>query len=124
MLRGEVGYVEDMAVDPRVLYPEDAVREGVASILCVGMIWAGRPVGVMRLYTAQVRPFTDDQKNLLQAIAQLAGAVIRNTQLNRQHEETERIRQQVNWAAKVQRQLLPQNSPAFPPFVVAGRYDP
>ena len=38
-LDGEIVYVEDMATDPRVLYPQDAKREGLVSILSAPMIY-------------------------------------------------------------------------------------
>jgi sigma-B regulation protein RsbU (phosphoserine phosphatase) len=123
-LRGEVVEVRDMANDPRVLYPEDARREGLASILSTGMIYRGKPIGVMRVYTAHPRKFTNNEKNLLRAIAQLAAAAIRNAQLDAERQESQRIQRQVQLAADVQRRLLPQTTPECPPFEVAGRYEP
>ena len=123
-LRGETIYVDDMATDPRMLYPEDARREGLSSILITGLIYRGKPIGVMRLYTARKRPFNETQRNLFQAVAQLAAAAIRNAQLDAERAVNEQAQRQVQLAAQVQRKLLPASCPDCPPFDVAGRYDP
>lgn len=123
-MTGKVVYVPDMAADPRVLYPQDAVREGLTSILCAGMVYRGKSIGVMRIYTAKRRRFTKEQKNLLLALAQLAGAAIRNAELDAERARSERIARQIEFAADVQRYLLPRQPPQFDQFDVAGRYEP
>jgi hypothetical protein len=52
-----VEYVRNMATDPRVLYPQESVREGIVSMLSVGMRYKGKPIGVLRVYTAQEQAF-------------------------------------------------------------------
>jgi hypothetical protein len=51
-------YVRDMATDPRVQYPQEAGREGIVSMLSVGMRYKGKAIGVLRLYTAQEQNFS------------------------------------------------------------------
>ena len=123
-LDGNLVYVADMATDPRTQYPEDARREGLASILCTGMIYRGRPVGVMRIYSATQRTFDDSQRQLLQALGQLAGAAIANAQLETRRRDAERVQRQVQLAADVQRRMMPTDLPRVPPFDVAVRYEP
>lgn len=123
-LEGEVMYVQEMATDPRVLYPEDARREGLASMLCIGMVYRGKPVGVLRIYTGEPRAFSSAELNLLRGVSQLAGAFIRNAQLDAERQEQMRIQRQVELAADVQRRLLPAGPPDVPPFEVYGRYEP
>lgn len=123
-INGEVIYVEDMAGDPRTLYPEDARREGLASLLCAGMVYRGKPVGVIRVYTAAPRKFTTAEVNLLRGVAQLSAGAIRTAQLDSERHEQMRMQRQVELAADVQKQLLPAKAPDVPPFEVAGRYEP
>lgn len=123
-LSGEVVYVQDMKSDPRVLYPEDARREGIASILSAGMVYRGKPIGVLRIYTATPQEFTPEQRHFLQAVANLAAAAIRNAQLDAERLQHLRVQRQVELAADVQRRLLPQSAPVCPPYEVAGRYAP
>ena len=123
-LRGEVVEVADMAHDDRVMYPRDAEDEGLVSILAAGMVYRGKPIGVMRVYTGERHAFTANERNLLQAIAQHAAAAVRNAQLDARRKEADRIEQQVKLAADVQRRLLPRGNPQVEPFDVAGRYEP
>ncbi len=121
---GDVVYVEDMVSDPRTLYPDDARREGLASILCAGMIYRGRRIGVIRVYTETPRQFNDFEKHLLNAIAQVAGAAIENVRLEDERREAQRVQRQVQLAVDVQRRLIPDQPPVIAPFDVAGRYEP
>ncbi|NBB81809.1 MAG: SpoIIE family protein phosphatase [Alphaproteobacteria bacterium] len=121
---GEVVYVHDMVSDARTLYPEDARREGLASILCAAMIYRGRRIGVIRVYTAAPRQFNEFERHLLNAIAQVAGAAIENVRLEDERLEAQRVQRQVQLAADVQRRLIPERPPRVSPFDVAGRYEP
>ncbi len=123
-LDGQTVYIADMATDPRTMYPEDARREGLASILCTGLIYRGRALGVMRIYTEQVHQFTEFEQRLLEAVAQLAAAAIENVRLDAERRESQRVRRQVELAADVQRRLIPDKPPIMPPFDLAGRYEP
>ena len=57
---GELGYeyVRNMAIDPRVQYPEESKREGIVSMLSVGMRYKGKPIGALRVYTAEEQSFS------------------------------------------------------------------
>lgn len=123
-LDGEIVYVADMASDPRVLYPSDAQAEGIKSILITGLIYWGRQLGVMRIYTDTVREFSDYERELLQAIGQLSAGAIENARLDAYRQESERIEQQVQLAADVQRRLLSAVPPRTGPIDVAARYEP
>lgn len=123
-LDGEIVYVEDMATDPRVLYPQDAKREGLVSILSAPMIYQDRPIGVIRLYTAEKRYFSTAEIKLLRAIAQLLATAIENARLDVERLEHQQMLRQVRLAVDVQRRMLPATMPSVPPFDIAARYDP
>lgn len=123
-LAGDLVYVANMHTSDLVMFPEDAKREGLASVLAAGMIYRGKPIGVLRVFTEERHRFTEAQKGLLRAIAQMAAGSIRNAQLDDERRESSRIRRQVELAADVQRRLLPQGAPRAAPFDIAGRYEP
>ncbi len=123
-LDGEIVYVQDMATDPRVLYPEDARREGLVSILAAPMMHQGSPIGVVRLYTGRQRTFNAFEIDMLRAVAQLLGAAIANARLNLEHVEHQHMQQQLRLAADIQRRMLPAAPPNLPPFDIAARYVP
>lgn len=123
-IAGEVVHIEDMANDPRVLYPGDASKEGLVSMLCVGMIFQGKPIGTIQLFSTEKRRFTAFEVNLLRAIAQLLATAIENARLDAQRNESQRMVRQLHLAADVQRRMLPGAMPHRPPFDIAARYVP
>ncbi len=114
----------DIATDPRTLYPVDAKREGIASVLSVGMRFHGRAVGVLRIYSETPRHFNQLQINLLKAVAAQAGAAIENTRLYAESVEAQRLEAQVRMAADVQQRMIPQTPPSLPGIEVATVYEP
>jgi len=123
-LGGELVYIEDMVRDPRILYPEDAQREGLFSMLCCGMIYQNEPIGVIQLATAEPRTFSNFERRLLRAVSQLLAAAIEKTRLDSEREENQRMQRQLHLAADVQRRMLPSQMPNVPPLQIAAQYVP
>lgn len=65
--------ITDVTDDPRLQYPEQAVKEGISSILSVPIMIRDRAAGAIRIYTAETWEFTLDDVNFVQAVAQIAG---------------------------------------------------
>ncbi len=65
--------IYDVMDDPRIQYPREAQKEGIASILSVPIWVGGRLMGAMRVYTADPWEFTLEDVNFVQALAQIAG---------------------------------------------------
>ncbi len=68
--------IYDVNDDPRLQYPKEALKEGIASILSVPIVAGGSLIGAMRVYTAQPWEFTLEDVNFIQALAQMAGMAI------------------------------------------------
>jgi GAF domain-containing protein len=68
--------IYDVSDDPRIQYPSEARKEGIASILSVPVAIHGQLIGSLRVYTAEPWEFTIDDVNLVQAVAQIAGMAI------------------------------------------------
>jgi serine phosphatase RsbU (regulator of sigma subunit) len=107
-----------------VQYPEEAAREGIASMLSIGMRYKGRPIGVLRVYTATQRTFEQYELDLLKAIAAQASAAIENTRLLEERLAGEAVERQVRMAAEVQQRMLPNNPPQLPGIDIAYTYVP
>ncbi|MFQ6049117.1 MAG: PP2C family protein-serine/threonine phosphatase, partial [Phycisphaerae bacterium] len=123
-ISGKVVYVEDSRTDPRVRYPAQARKEGIVSALVAGMIYRGRPVGVMRIYTGQRYRFSAFERSLLQALASQAAAAIVNAQLHAEALEAERYQRQIQYAGQVQRRMIPARAPAHHRLQIGCVYDP
>jgi sigma-B regulation protein RsbU (phosphoserine phosphatase) len=117
-------YVRDMTTDPRVQYPHEAQREGIASMLSVGMRYKGAAIGVLRVYTNEETVFTPLRIDLLKAVAAQAAAAIENARLLSETLEAEALEKQVKMAADVQQRMIPQKPPEIPGIELASVYVP
>ena len=68
--------IYDVSDDPRIQYPDAAKKEGIASILSVPIVVAGRSIGALRIYTSEHWEFTLEDVNFVQAMAQITGMAI------------------------------------------------
>ncbi len=123
-LSGQAVYIRDMASDSRVIYPHEAQREGIVSSVVVGMVFKDRPIGVLRVYTAQVHEFSEVERKLLTSIASQAAVAIENARLQQEAVEKERLERQVQIAAEVQRRMMPAHPPKLPGLDIAALYVP
>lgn len=73
--------IYDVSDDPRIQYPAEAAKEGIASILAVPIMARGNPIGAIRIYTAKPFEFTLEDVNFVQAVAQIAGMAIEMSRL-------------------------------------------
>lgn len=117
-------YVRNVATDDRVLYPIDSAREGIVSMLSVGMRYKGRAVGVLRVYTDKEQAFSPLKIDLLKAVAAQAAAAIENARLMEETRAAQALEKQVQMAADVQQRLVPQTPPIVPGIDLAAVYLP
>jgi GAF domain-containing protein len=73
----------DVGDDPRIQYPEAAIKEGIASVLSVPIIIGENLVGCMRVYTAEPWEFSLNDVNFIQAVAQLVGMALELCRINK-----------------------------------------
>jgi len=73
----------DVADDPRIQYPDAALKEGIASILSVPIITGEKLTGCMRVYTAEPWEFTLNDVNFVQAVAQVVGMGLEMCRVNK-----------------------------------------
>lgn len=78
-LRGETVMVADCATDPRVQYPDAFKAEGIRSMLTVPMSSRGQVIGVLRLFSAGKREFSEAELDVIRVVASFcSGAVLHN----------------------------------------------
>jgi phosphoserine phosphatase RsbU/P len=123
-MSGKTVYIQDMATDPRVVFPGDAKAEGLASMLCQGIMYQGKAIGTIHLFSGEQRSFSPFEVQLVTAIAQMLGTAIQNARLDAQRSQSRRVLRQLHLASNVQRRMLPGQMPHLPPFDLAARYVP
>ena len=117
-------YVRHMGTDPRVQYPHESQREGIVSMLSVGMRYKGRQIGVLRVYTDEEKHFSQLEVDLLKAVGAQAAAAIENARLYEETRAAEELERQVSMAVDVQQRMVPQHPPAVPGVDLACAYVP
>ena len=75
-LKGTAAMIYDTRNDPRLEYPDDAKKEGIASILSVPISVKDQIIGVMRIYTSERRNFSDDDYEFITGLANRASMAI------------------------------------------------
>ena len=80
-LAGKPILISDTASDPRLEYPAETVAEGIASILSIPIVARQRVVGVLRLYSAEKRQYSQEEVTFLSALAEIAGVAIMNARI-------------------------------------------
>ena len=68
--------ISDVTDDPRIQYPEAAIKEGIASILSVPIVAGGNLIGALRVYTTESWEFTLEDVNFVQAMAHMTGMAL------------------------------------------------
>ncbi len=79
----EGGYlaIKDATADPRAENHAAKKAEGIASVLVVPVMVQDTAIGVLSLYTAEPRDFSQDEIDFLFALAEQGGMAIQNTRL-------------------------------------------
>ncbi|CAB1077669.1 Serine phosphatase RsbU, regulator of sigma subunit [Olavius algarvensis Delta 1 endosymbiont] len=75
--------IYDVADDPRIQYPEAAIKEGIASILAVPIISGRNLIGSMRIYTSEPWEFTLNDVHFAEAVAQVFGMALELCRVNK-----------------------------------------
>jgi signal transduction protein with GAF and PtsI domain len=80
-LKGMPVLILDAIADPRIEYPHENAREGIASILSLPIIAGKRVIGILRLYSQETKQYSGEEVAFLSAVAELAGLAIINARL-------------------------------------------
>jgi len=81
LLKGGYLAIRDATTDPRVENHEGKKAEGIASILDVPVMVKDKAIGVLALYTATTRDFSQDEIDFLAALAEQGGMAIEHARL-------------------------------------------
>jgi len=80
-IEGKTVFIEDIANDSRVQYPEEAKKEGIVSILSIPLKAKEKVIGVLRVYTGEPRRFNDREMEMVNKLAEQAGIAVVNAKL-------------------------------------------
>lgn len=80
-LSGKWVLVSDAQNDDRIQYAQEALKEGIASILSVPMLVKGNVIGVLRIYTPEPRIFSDLEREFISGLAEIGSIGIENARM-------------------------------------------
>jgi signal transduction protein with GAF and PtsI domain len=78
-LLGKSAMIWDISNDPRIEYPHEAKKEGIASILSVPISVKGQIIGALRIYTSERRNFSAASYKFITRSADMIGVAIDNS---------------------------------------------
>lgn len=80
-LRGQPHFVADISTDPSVQYPQEAIQEGLVSLLSFPLQGRQKVIGTLRLYTSEKREFDPQEMDFLSALAGQGAIYIENAKI-------------------------------------------
>ena len=81
-LQGKTVWLENAQTDKDFQYQDKAKAEGIQSILVVPLMIGAKPIGVLRVYAAEIRRFDPDEILFLEAVANLSAIALENARLH------------------------------------------
>ena len=91
LLKDGYVYFRDATTDPLLMNHELKKAEGIGSILTVPVMVKNRMLGILSLYTSNIRKFTSDEIEFLSILAEQGGIAIENAQLIKKLRENSQI---------------------------------
>ena len=79
--RGKAIAVIDVGEEKRYIQPEIARKESLVSMLAVPLIFGGKPIGVLAVYTPQRHRFSNDEIKILTTLGDLSAVAIEKGRL-------------------------------------------
>jgi len=80
-LNGNPVIVEDVSTDSQIQYPEEARKEGIASIMCIPITFAKEVLGILRLYHYESWRISAQDLDSLSLLAENVGFAMTYTKM-------------------------------------------
>lgn len=81
-LQGKTVWLENAQTDKAFQYQSKAQAEGIKSVLVVPLMLGAKAIGVLRVYSAEIRKFDDDEVRFLEAVANLSAIALENARMH------------------------------------------
>ncbi len=80
-MAGRTVIIDDVFTDPRIQYRAEVVETGIRRILSIPLEVRGKVIGVLRVMAGERPPFTEDEVQFAQAIAQQCAFALENARM-------------------------------------------
>jgi phosphoserine phosphatase RsbU/P len=96
--------------------------EAIANLLCVPLMVKSQLIGILIVYNKKNGMlFSEEDQRLLAILAAQSAQVVENARLYEEEKTLMKMRQEVQVAAMIQINLLPDKSPTIPGYDIAGK---
>lgn len=82
-LKGEAVWLKNAQTSKHFQYGKKAKVEGIKSVLVVPLMLENKPIGVLRVYTDNIREFDEKEIKFLEAVANLSAIALDNARLHK-----------------------------------------
>jgi len=82
VLLGKPAWIRDVRKDSGFQYPARAEKEGILSVLALPLLARGKAVGVLRVYSGEIREFPEEDIRFLEAVSHLSAIAMENARLH------------------------------------------
>lgn len=97
-------------------------ESSIHSILSAPLMTRSRLIGTLTLYNKQNElGFTQDDQRLLSIIASQSAQVVENARLHEEEQKLKKMREEIDLAGKIQKQLLPKEQPQIEGYSLCGQ---
>jgi len=79
VVKGKTVVIEDVATSKDIQYRDEAIKEGIVSILSAPIFVKEYVIGEVRLYSAEERKYDKEEMEFILALAEIGGIAITNT---------------------------------------------
>ncbi|MFQ5606714.1 MAG: SpoIIE family protein phosphatase [Candidatus Zixiibacteriota bacterium] len=114
--RGESAIVPDVQLDDRYVM----ARRQTRSELVAPLVIDDRVIGVFNIESDEVESYDGHSAELLEAFGSQAAVVIERTRLHDEIVRSREVAKQMEIAAEIQREFLPDHDPAVPGYEISG----
>jgi len=81
VLKGDPVNISDVTGTTLLQYPDDAVKEGIGSIICIPIMLYGKPVGALRLYHHKIWDISERDVDSLLILGEIIGLAMTYTRI-------------------------------------------
>jgi len=117
---GKLVEIYDVSQDPRVQYTQEAISEGIHSMLAIPLLRNEQVIGAISVLTETPHHFSQEEIRTFKTIANQAAAAIVIARLHQDLMGLERIEQELKIAADIQTRLMPSETPKIKGIDLAG----
>jgi transcriptional regulator with GAF, ATPase, and Fis domain len=76
VLAGECVSTKDITIEPHVLYPEEAKKVGIKSVMSCPLTVQEKAIGVIRVYSSEPHEFSEEEVQRIRVLASLGGILV------------------------------------------------